>query len=55
MRNRARGQAGFREVLRQVPEGEEAGPVVGAQGAAGQERQTAARGWGPPRIGRAHV
>lgn len=50
MRNRARGQAGFREVLRQIPEGEEAGPVAGAQGAAGQERtDRAARGWGPPR------
>lgn len=50
MRNRARGQAGFREVLRQVPEGKEAGPVAGAQGAAGQEgTDTAARGWGPPR------
>lgn len=50
MRNRARSQAGFREVHRQVPEGEETGPVVEAQGAAGQERtDTAARGWGPPR------
>lgn len=49
MRNRASGQAGFREVLRQVPEGKEAGPVAGAPGAAGQERTDTARGWGPPR------
>lgn len=38
MRNWVSGQAGFREVLRQIPEGNEAGPDRRAPGAAGQER-----------------